>query len=198
MPKQEKIDSVADLKDRIASSSALYFVDFAKVTANDFNALRRKLGELNVRVRVVKNRLALRALTESGTPAEVEALLKGPTSIVFAAEDPIAPARTIRDAAKKNAALKVKGAYLDRAIYLADRFDFIAGLPTKHELRGQLVGVLEGPIWEFVLGLESLLNDLVYVLDQVKDRPMPATEPTAEIPAVASEGGPEAVPAAAS
>ena len=193
MPKQEKIDSVADLKDRIAGSSALYFVDFAKVTANDFNALRRKLGELNVRVRVVKNRLALRALTESGTPAEIEVLLKGPTSIVFAAEDPIAPARTIRDAAKKNAALKVKGAYLDRTLYRADRFDFIAGLPTKHELRGQLVGVLEGPIWEFVLGLESLLNDFVYVLDQIKDRPMPSTEP-----AVVQEGGAEAAPTAAS
>lgn len=193
MPKQEKIDSVADLKDRIAGSSALYFVDFAKVTANDFNALRRKLGELNVRVRVVKNRLALRALTESGTPAEIEVLLKGPTSIVFAAEDPIAPARTIRDAAKKNAALKVKGAYLDRTLYRADRFDFIAGLPTKHELRGQLVGVLEGSIWEFVLGLESLLNDFVYVLDQIKDRPMPSTEP-----AVVQEGGAEAAPTAAS
>lgn len=194
MPKQEKIDCVADLKDRIAGASALYFVDFTKVTANDFNALRRKLGELNVRVRVVKNRLALRALTESGTPAEVEALLKGPTSIVFAAEDPIAPARTIRDVAKKNTALKVKGAYLDSVLYRADRFDFIAGLPTKHELRGQLVGVLEGPIWEFVLGLESLLNDLVYVLDQIKDRPMP----TAEAPAMAQEGDAEVAPAAAS
>lgn len=197
MPKQEKIDSVAELKDRIAGSSALYFVDFTKVTANDFNALRRKLGELNVRVRVVKNRLALRALTESGSPAGIESLLKGPTSIVFAAEDPIAPARTIRDAAKKNADLKVKGAYLDKALYAAERFDFIAGLPTKHELRGQLVGVLEGPIWEFVLGLESLLNDLVYVLDQIKDRPQPVIVEETGPSSTEQEGPTEAAPAVA-
>jgi large subunit ribosomal protein L10 len=184
MPKQEKVDTIAELKDRIAAASALYFIDFTKVTANDFNALRRKLG---VPVRVVKNRLALRALTESGTPAEVEAILKGPTSVVFAGEDPVAPARTIREAAKKSTALKVKGAYLDRTLYGADRFEFLASLPTKIELRSELVGVLQSPISELVYGLEWLLNDLVFVLDQIKDR-------TAE--AAAAPAGAEAAPAA--
>jgi large subunit ribosomal protein L10 len=177
MPKQEKIDTVAELKVKVGEATALYFVDFTKVTANDFNALRRQLGGQHVAMRVVKNRLALRAMVESGVPEDVAALLKGPTSVAFAVEDPIAPARLIRDAAKKLTALKIKGVYLDRRIYGADQFAMIAALPTKHELRGQLVGVLEGPIWELTLGLESMLNDLVYVLDQVKDRPAPAAEP---------------------
>jgi len=179
MPKQEKIDAVAELKSLAAQASALYFFDFTKVGANDFNALRRKLGELKVSVQVVKNRLALRALTETGTPAEVERLLKGPTSVVFAADDPVAPARLIRDIARKLTALKVKGACLDGTLYDAAKFDFLAGLPTKNELRGQVVGVLEGPIWEFVLGLDGLLSELVWVLDQLKDRPRPeaASEP---------------------
>jgi large subunit ribosomal protein L10 len=96
MPKQVKIDAVAGLKDKIGEASALYFIDFTKLAANDFNALRRKLGELKVTVRVVKNRLALRALTESGVPADIDKLLIGPTSLVFAIDDPVAPARTIR------------------------------------------------------------------------------------------------------
>jgi large subunit ribosomal protein L10 len=179
MPKQEKIVSIAAMKDRISRASALYFIDFTKVTANDFNALRRRLG---VPVRVVKNRLALRALLESGTPADVATMLKGPTSVVFAGEDPVGPARVIREAGKKNAALRFKGAYLDRTLYGADRVEFIASLPTRPELHAQVVGVLEAPIAEFVYGIESLLSDLVAVLDQVKDRPAPA--------------GVEAVPAA--
>lgn len=172
MPKQAKIDAVSELKDRIAAATALYFVDFTKVPANDFNALRRRLGEVSAPVRVVKNRLALRALTESGTPAEIEAILKGPTSMVFAGEDPVAPARIIREVMRKLAALKVKGAYLDRNLYQAESFEFLAALPTKFELRGQVVGVLEAPIAELVFGLEGLISDLVYVLDQVKDRPV--------------------------
>jgi large subunit ribosomal protein L10 len=182
MPKQVKIDAVAGLKDKIGKASALYFIDFTKLAANDFNTLRRKLGESKVTVRVVKNRLALRALTESGVPAEIEKLLTGPTSLVFAGDDPVAPARTIREQMKKMAALKVKGAYLDRVLYPANRFDFIAGLPTKNELRGQVVGVLQGPIYGLVITLDGLLSEFVWVLDQVRDRPM-AAAPAPEVPA---------------
>jgi large subunit ribosomal protein L10 len=171
MPKQEKIDAVAELKQSIASASALYFVDFTKVPANDFNSLRRRLGDVTAPVRVVKNRLALRALAESDVSADFVGVLKGPTSMVFAGDDPVAPARVIREAMKKIAALKVKGAFVDRNLYLAEAFEFLASLPTKHELRGQVVGVLEAPIAELVFGLEGLIADLVYVLEQVRDRP---------------------------
>lgn len=190
MPKQVKIDAVAGLKERISRASALYFFDFTRLPANDFNVLRRKLGESKVKVRVVKNRLALRALTESGVPADIEKLLTGPTSVVFAADDPVAPARTIREQMKKMAALKVKGAYLDRVLYPASKFDFIAGLPTRNELRGEVVAVLQGPIYGLVMILDGLLSELVWVLDQVKDRPR------AEAPAVQTPASPEA-PAAA-
>ncbi len=182
MPKQVKVDAVIGLKDKIGRASALYFIDFARLGANDFNALRRKLGESKVTVRVVKNRLALRALTECGVSADIEKLLIGPTSMVFAGDDPVAPARVIREQMRKMTALKVKGAYLDRVLYTADRFDFIAALPTKHELHAQVVGVLEGPIWGLVMSLEGLLSELVCVLDQVKDRPTPAA-PAAEVSA---------------
>jgi len=186
MPKQVKVDAVAGLKDRIGRASALYFIDFTKLGANDFNVLRRKLGESKVTVRVVKNRLALRALTESGVPADIGELLTGPTSLVFAGDDPIAPDRTIREQMRKMVALKVKGAYLDRVLYPADRFDFIAALPTKAELHGEVVGVLQGPIWGLVMSLDGLLSELVWVLDQVKDRPTDAAPvPAPEAPAAA-------------
>ena len=191
MPKQIKIDAVTGLKDRIGKASALYFIDFTKLAANDFNTLRRKLGESKVTVRVVKNRLALRALTESGVPADIEKLLTGPTSLVFAVDDPVAPARTIREQMKKMSALKVKGAYLDRVLYPANRLDFIAGLPTKNELRGEVVGVLQGPIYGLVMTLDGLLSEFVWVLDRVKDRPRDmasaAESPAPEAPVAAPE-----------
>jgi large subunit ribosomal protein L10 len=196
MPKQVKVDAVAGLKDKIGKASALYFIDFTKLAANDFNTLRRKLGESKVTVRVVKNRLALRALTESGVPADIEKLLTGPTSLVFAVDDPVAPARTIREQMRKMAALKVKGAYLDHVLYAADRFDFIAGLPTKNELRGEVVGVLQGPIYGLVMTLDGLLSEFVWVLDQVKDRPRD-TAPAAEAPAPEAPAAAPEQPAAA-
>lgn len=170
MPTQHKIEQVAALKEQVEQASAFYFLDFTGVGVNDFNATRRRLKEVGARVKVVKNRLALRAMVESGIAEEVADYLRGPTSLVLAVEDSVAPARIIRDIAKKLEALKVKGAYVDGTFYPADQFGYIASLPTKDELRGQVVGVLVAPIWELASSLESLISDLVYVLDQLKDR----------------------------
>ncbi|MEO0086289.1 MAG: 50S ribosomal protein L10, partial [candidate division WOR-3 bacterium] len=127
MARLEKIESVAALKQKIQQASALYFVDFARVGANDFNAFRRRLGSQGVTVQVVKNRLALIALTELGFAGEFRAVLRGPTSMILAGEDPVAPARTIRDTMRRLEALKFKGAYLDGRLYGADQFSFLAG-----------------------------------------------------------------------
>ena len=178
MPTQQKIDSVAELKALAEKASALYFIDFTKVGANDINAFRRRLDELKVAVQVVKNRLAARAFTESGVPAKVEDILVGPTSVVFAAEDPVAPARLIKDVQRKLTALKVKGAYLEGVIYAAEQFEYLAALPTKADLRAQVVGILQGPISGLVFSLDGLLSELVWTLDQIKDRP--AAEPAAQ------------------
>ncbi len=174
MAKVEKIQSVAALKQMMAQASALYFVDYTRVGANDFNTLRRRLGSQGVAVQVVKNRLALIALAELGFAGEFRAVLRGPTSVILAGEDPVAPARTIRDTMRRLEALKFKGAYLDGRLYGADQFSFLAGLPTKFELRGQVVGVLEGPIWQLVTGLDGLLGEFVWILEQAKERAAPA------------------------
>lgn len=178
MPTQQKIASVAELKELIAQASALYFVDFTKVGANDINSIRRRLGEIGVRMKVVKNRLAARALTEGGVPAAIEDILVGPTSVVFAGEDPVAPARVLKDIQRRLADLRVKGAFLEGTVYPAAQFDFLAALPTKADLRAELTGVLAGPISGLVYSLEGLLAELVRVLEEVGKRP--AAEPTAQ------------------
>jgi large subunit ribosomal protein L10 len=170
MPKQEKIDKVATLKEQVGQASALYFLDFTGVGVNDFNATRRQLRETGASVKVVKNRLALRALTESGVGEDVGRFLRGPTSLVMAGEDPVAPVRAIKDAARKLEGLAFKGGYLDSVFYGPEQFDFLASMPNKQELRGQLVGVLSAPIAELALGLERLIGDLVYVFEQLGER----------------------------
>lgn len=170
MPNEVKAKEIAALRERAQAASALYFVDFSGVTAIDIGGLRRLLREQKVTMRVVKNTLALRALTEAGVASAVEKVLRGPTSVVFAADDPVAPARLLKEATVRLKALKVKGAWFDGTVYPADRFDFLASLPGKQDLRAELVGVLQGPISELVFVLDGLLPELVRVLDGVKDK----------------------------
>lgn len=170
MPSEKKVRELAVLNELVRDAAGFYFVDFTGVPVNDFNQVRRQLRAAGARVRVAKNRLVLRALTERGIGTQVADYLKGPTSLVLAGEDAVVPARVLKELSKKLTALKVKGAYVDQAFYDAAQFAFLASLPNKQELRGQLVGVLSAPIQELAMTLEGLLNEFSYVLEQLTER----------------------------
>lgn len=171
MPRQEKVAEVEQLTALVRAASALYFVDFAGLSANDFTDFRRRLRAHRVQVRVVKNRLAIRAMVESGVPSEVAEVLYGPTTIVFAGDDPIAPARLLKDVLGKLKGPRVKGAFLENSLYRSDQFDMLAALPTKEELRMQFVGLLGAPLFDLVLTLENSMVELVRVFDELARRP---------------------------
>lgn len=171
MAKEDKPKVIEELKERVKLANAVYFVDFTGVLANDFNVLRRTAQERGLMVKVVKNQLALRALKECGVPAVIETVLKGPTVVIFAGDEVGAPARLLKELTGRIAGLKFKGAYLEKNIYLSEEFDFLVSLPTKEELRVQLVAVLASPISGFVGTLEGLLGELVWIFEEMQRRP---------------------------
>ncbi|MCX6164193.1 MAG: 50S ribosomal protein L10, partial [Ignavibacteriae bacterium] len=91
--KQEIIDEIKELMD---SSSALYLTDFTGMTVEEVDGLRTEFFKSKIKYKVVKNTLALRALKDSVRFSqfveEFKDILVGPTGIVFAVEDPVAPA----------------------------------------------------------------------------------------------------------
>lgn len=165
MPREDKVRFVEELRSKIQQATALYFLDFTGLPANDFNEFRRSAREQQLQVKVVKNQLALRALRESGVPEGIAQVLRGPTSMVFAPDDPVAPARFLKEIAKRIPNIKFKGAYLENTIYTAEQFDLLANLPTKQDLRAELVGLLAGPISGLAGILEGLLAELIWVLE---------------------------------
>ena len=88
MNKEQKAESVKEIKELIESSEAMYFTDFARLTVEEVNELRKEFYKSDLKYKVVKNTLTVRALRESEKySAHIERLdeiLHGPTSIVFA------------------------------------------------------------------------------------------------------------------
>ncbi len=181
MAKEEKTKVVEELRDQIGRAQSIFFVDFTNVAANDFNELRRRAREKNLTVKVVKNTLALRALEESGVPRAIADILRGPTSLIFAPEDPVAPARLLKEAKEIVSGIKFKGAYLEKTIYPASQFELLATLPTKEDVRAQLVGLLSSPLSGLVGVLEGLLGELVWALEEISRHPR--AEAKSEVPA---------------
>lgn len=169
MVTNEKIMQLDKIKNLVSPATAVYFADLSKITANEISGLRMKLVSMNVRVKVVKNRLTKKALNASGING-VEDFLTGPTALIISYDDPLAAAKILKDYSKKNVELKIKGAFFDKTVYPADKFDYLASMPSKPELLSQLLGCLNGTITDLVFSLEAIMQQFVCGLDQIKSQ----------------------------
>ena len=111
MANSEKYAAVAELKGRFESSAAAVLTEYRGLSVAQISQLRRSLGE-NAEYAVVKNTLTAIAAKEVGIDA-FEGQLNGPSAIAFISGDPVEAAKSLRDFAKDNPELIVKGGYLD-------------------------------------------------------------------------------------
>ncbi len=178
MQREEKTQLINELQEKIRHSTALFFIDFTGITANDFNTLRRSGKTKNLMVKVVKNRLAKRALVECGVPDVVGQFLEGPTAMIFSFDDPTAPAQLIKEVRERQINLKFKGAYLEQKVFTAGDFDFLSSLPTKDELKRELLGVLAGHLYGLVMVLSGLGEQLIWILAELERKKANPAEAT--------------------
>jgi large subunit ribosomal protein L10 len=129
--------------------------------------LRRQARENGTNVRVIKNRLFKQALAGSAKFKDLDtSLLSGQLLYAFNALDEVAPAQSLADFAKQHPQIEfVGGLNADGQLLTADDIKILAALPTKDQLRGQLVGVIASPLSGLVGVMDANLRGVLNVLD---------------------------------
>lgn len=141
MARQDKVATVAEIADRFRTSTAAVLTDYRGLSVAQLKELRRSLGEA-VTFSVVKNTLTKRAAADAGVEG-IDELLVGPSAIAFVDGDAVDAAKGLRNFAKDNPALVVKGGYMDGAIITAEDFDKIANLESREVLLAKLAGMMK-------------------------------------------------------
>ena len=143
MPKQEKVERVAELKARIEGSGALLLTEYRGLTVSEITELRRSLAEGGASFAVVKNTLMQRAAAEAGI-AELASLLSGPSAVTFVQGDPVAAAKSVVKAQKLYPSLVFKGAYLDGRVLSAQEATSLADLESREVMLSKIAGLMKG------------------------------------------------------
>jgi large subunit ribosomal protein L10 len=140
--KQEKAAEIQDLKEKFAKSTGVIITEYRGLNVASIQTVRNDFRKEKVEYRVVKNTLAIQAI--KGTPHEVLAKdFDGPVAIAIAFGDPIAAAKTALKHAKEFNKLVLKKGYTDGSMFESEAgIDQMSKLPTKDELRAQLIGLL--------------------------------------------------------
>ena len=141
MARPDKASSVAELTDHFRSANAAVLTEYRGLTVAQLKTLRRTLGS-TVTYAVVKNTLTKIAAKEAGVTG-VDDLLAGPSAIAVVRGDAVDAAKVIRNFAKENPALVIKGGYMDGAALSAADINKIADLESREVLLSKLAGVMK-------------------------------------------------------
>lgn len=141
MARPSKVTSVAEIADHFRTSNAAVLTEYRGLTVAQMKNLRRTLGE-NVTYAVVKNTLTKIAAKDAGVEG-LDALLVGPSAIAFVQGDAVEAAKGIRNFAKENPALVIKGGVMDGALLSAADITKIADLESREVLLSKLAGAMK-------------------------------------------------------
>lgn len=169
MPKANKIEDVAAIKDRFARASAVILADYRGLTVKEMQALRASLRESGAELRVYKNTLAQIAMRELALP-DLGELLDGPTAFLFTFDDPVAPAKAITDFMKDHKVLEIKGGFIDSTITSAAGVQALASLPSRDVLIAKLLGTMLNPLTGFARVLNGPVEAFARTVQAVADQ----------------------------
>ncbi len=169
MNRPEKAATVEALQKDLAKSKNAILFGFAGLKVPEVTELRRQVRATRSKYVVVKNTLALRAT--KGTALEgISRHFVGQTAVAFNEDDPVGLAKVLAAFAKTNPNLVFKGALLDGRPVEPREIEAIAELPTREELVGRLIFLVQSPVYRLVSVLNGPMRSLVGVVQQITER----------------------------
>ena len=168
MARPEKIAAVAEMKERLESCEIAIATQYVGINVEKVTELRRQLRAAGIEFKVYKNTLARRALKELDLEGAAD-FMSGPTAWAFS-NDPVAPAKILRDFAKKSPKVQMVGGVLNGKPVNGEQLKALATLPTREQLLGQVVGTIAAPLRNFVGVLNAVPRNLVSVIDQIEKK----------------------------
>lgn len=163
LTKDQKNEVVSDITEMLNSSKMTVVAKYQGTTVKAMQELRRQARDNGTQVKVVKNRLVIKALQANDTLKDVDtSALEGMLLYAFNSEDEVAPAQSLNTFAKANPSLEFVGAITAEGKFIgAEDVKALAGLPGKNELIAQVVATLTAPLNDVVSGLSGNLHGLL-------------------------------------
>ena len=169
MPNKKNIEQVKELSESFSRAKAIYFTEYHGLNVGDITKLRSEFFKADVEFKVAKNTLIKLAAEENKIDG-LEEILKGSTALAIAYEEPVSPAKVIKEFTKENELPSVKGILFDGEFMPGGDFKRLANLPSKEELLSKLVSMLNNPLQKLVSTLNAPLQNVAGALNNLKEQ----------------------------
>lgn len=187
-PRPEKVAVVDEVRDELSSNSATILTEYRGLSVGELAELRAALREAGADYVVVKNTLARIAARDAGFEELVD-FLTGPTALTYCVDDPVGPAKALRQFSKDHPELVVKGGILEGRVVDAETADKLADLESREDLLERFAQLVYGALANTASLLEAPIGKMARLLaayqeegDLPEGGAPPAAEPEADEP----------------
>ena len=168
MARPDKAAAVAELTERFRTANAVVLTEYRGLSVAQLKALRRAIGG-DATYAVVKNTLSAIAAREAGVEG-FDAQLTGPSAIAFVTGDPVAVAKGLRDFAKANPQLVVKGGVLDGRLVSAADITTLADLESREVLLAKAAGAMKAKLYQAAYMFTAKTGEAVRTIDALREK----------------------------
>ena len=153
-----KSQVVSEIVEKLEKSSSAIVVDYKGLTVEEVTELRKKMREAGVEYKVYKNTLVRKAAKEVGIEQFNDELLVGTNAIAFGYEDPVAPARILKEFMDSHPKMQLKMGVVEGEFYNESQIVEFANIPSKEVLLAKLLGSLKAPMSNFAYLIDALIK----------------------------------------
>ena len=169
MPNAQNTEMLSSIKADLDGITAMWIVDYRGLTVKESEVLRGAIREAGASMKVYKNTLMRIALEQAELPT-LDDMLKGPSAFVFAGDDVAAAAKAVKEFAKTNQNLEIKGGLMEGSAVSAAEVEAIASLPSREELIAQIAGAISGVARGLAVAINGVPRGLAQVTKAVAEQ----------------------------
>jgi large subunit ribosomal protein L10 len=187
MPRAEKEAKVREIAAELQGSEAAVLTGYRGLTVQESGDLRGALAEVETRLSVVKNSLAMLAVKEAGLEGLVE-MFDGPTAVAYVRGDAVAAAKRMVEQAKRYPVLEIRGGFAEGRILTADDIRSLATLESREVMLAKIAGLGKAQLSRAAFMFQALQSRFLLLLQALKEKmPEEATEAPGPEEAAATE-----------
>lgn len=169
MPRPEKVQAVADIRERLEDAQAVFLTEYRGLSVSAVQELRHALRNAGAEYKVVKMTLARLAAGDAGIEG-MDEYLEGPTALAFAKSDPVATAKALKEFSKTHDVFLLKAGYLSGNILSPEEVSKLAEIEPREVLLAKIAGAAKAPLHKFAGMLASFNRDAASMFSQLLDK----------------------------
>ena len=167
MPNEKNIEKVKELSSLFQKAKAIYFTEYHGLNVEQVTKLRSMFFKENIDFKVAKNTLMKIVLSKSEI-SDLDGLLSGSTAVAIAYDEPVSPAKVIKEFKKDFELPRVKGILFEGEYFEGEQYKKFADLPSKEELVSKFAIMLNSPMCKLLSTINAPMQNLVGLLNSLK------------------------------